>query len=104
MGHTVQDDEARRMANEKSHTVKAFDDDLSQIRAMACQTGGLAEMAIHDALEALLNHDVPAAARVAGADLQIDLLSREIESAASASLPCARQWRTTFERYSLPSR
>jgi phosphate transport system protein len=67
------------MANDKCHTVKAFDDDLSQIRAMACQTGGLAEMAIRDALEALLNQDVPAAARVVGSDSQIDLLSREIE-------------------------
>jgi len=67
------------MASERCHTVKAFDDDLSRVRAMTCQAGGLAELAIHDAIDALLNHDVPAAARVAGAVSKIDLLSREVE-------------------------
>ena len=38
------------MATGHEHTVKAFDQDISQLRALISQMGGLAEQAIEPAL------------------------------------------------------
>jgi phosphate transport system protein len=61
------------------HTVKAFDDDLGQLRALVSEMGGRAEAAITDALQALVRRDLDAAARIVEDDKKIDVLEAEIE-------------------------
>lgn len=67
------------MANVDPHTVKAFDDDLEQIRALVAEIGGRAEMALRDATEALLSNDDVTAAHVITGDAKIDAVSQAIE-------------------------
>jgi len=64
-----------------AHTVKAFDDDLDQIRAMICEMGGLAEAAIRDSLHALAYRNTEGAADVIRRDERIDQLEAEVEKA-----------------------
>jgi len=64
------------------HTVKAFDDELSELRGLVAQMGGLAEQAITGAIEALRRHDLEGAASVAAGDKKIDALENEIERLA----------------------
>ena len=61
------------------HTVKAFDDDLGQLRALVSEMGGRAEAAITDALQALVRRDLDAAARIIEDDKKIDAIQDEIE-------------------------
>jgi len=61
------------------HTVKAFDEDLGQLRALVSEMGGRAETAITGALEALVNRDIESAARIVDGDRKIDELETEIE-------------------------
>ena len=61
------------------HTVKAFDEDLGQLRALISEMGGRAEAAITGAIEALVNRDVDSAARIVEGDRKIDELETEIE-------------------------
>jgi phosphate transport system protein len=65
-----------------AHTVKAFDDDLDQIRATIAEMGGLAESAIAESMRALVQRDTGAAIRVVEEDHRIDLLEAEIEKQA----------------------
>lgn len=67
------------MASGSEHTVKAFDQDIGQLRALISQMGGLAEQAIHDALKALQRGDLALAQGVRTKDRQIDALEAEIE-------------------------
>ena len=67
------------MAGSYGHTVKAFDDDLSQLRAMVSEMGGRAEQAVSDAIEALMRRDLDAAQRVVAEDREIDRLEMDIE-------------------------
>lgn len=64
------------------HTVKVFDDELGQLRGLVAQMGGLAEEAIESAVEALVRHDLQAAARVVEGDKRIDALESQIETLA----------------------
>ena len=59
------------MAIGQEHTVKAFDQDIKQLRALISQMGGLAEQAIHDAMKALQRGDTALADQVRGKDKQI---------------------------------
>jgi phosphate transport system protein len=61
------------------HTVKAFDEDLGQLRALISEMGGRAEAAITGALEALINRDLDTAAKIVENDRKIDELEAEIE-------------------------
>jgi phosphate transport system protein len=61
------------------HTVKAFDEDLGQLRALISEMGGRAEAAIIGALEALVNRDLESAARIVEGDRKIDELEGEVE-------------------------
>ena len=61
------------------HTVKAFDEDLGQLRALISEMGGRAEAAITGAIDALVNRDVDSAARIVEGDRKIDELETEIE-------------------------
>ena len=62
------------------HTVKAFDDDLGQLRAMIGQMGGLAEHAIAEAMRALMQRDEEAAMQVVRDDKKLDVLEAEVET------------------------
>ncbi|MBY9061761.1 phosphate signaling complex protein PhoU [Sphingomonas yunnanensis] len=70
------------MANSQEHTVKAFDQDIGQLRGLISQMGGLAERAIAEAMVALQRGDAEQAARVAAGDRQIDALEAEVERTA----------------------
>lgn len=67
------------MASSHEHTVKAFDQDIGQLRALISQMGGLAEQAIHDAMKALQRGDTDLARAVRKKDKQIDAIEAELE-------------------------
>ena len=64
------------------HTLKAFDDDLNQLRASIAEMGGLAEAAIAAAMRALADRDSEGARNVVDGDKRIDALEGEIERLA----------------------
>jgi phosphate transport system protein len=64
------------MAPTGAHTVKAFDQELDQLRGLIAQMGGLAEAAIAE------SRDVEGARRVVENDKKIDALESEIERRA----------------------
>jgi phosphate transport system protein len=67
------------MATSHEHTVKAFDQDIGQLRALISQMGGLAEQAIEDAMLALSRGDAKLANEVRLKDKQIDAIEAELE-------------------------
>lgn len=67
------------MATGHEHTVKAFDQDIGQLRGLISQMGGLAEEAIHDAMLALQRGDLALAKEVRRKDKQIDAIEAELE-------------------------
>ena len=64
------------------HTVKAFDNEIGQLRGMIAEMGGRAEAAIDQALDALVHRNLDLAEKVIAEDKQIDGLEREIERLA----------------------
>lgn len=67
------------MAEPGAHTVKSFDDDLAQLRAVITRMGGLCESQIVDAVEALVARNMEAAATVIDNDRRLDILEAEAE-------------------------
>ncbi|NCP10694.1 MAG: phosphate signaling complex protein PhoU [Sphingomonadales bacterium] len=61
------------------HTVKAFDDELSELRGMISEMGGRSEQALVQAMDALARHDLDLADRVIAGDKAIDALEAEVE-------------------------
>lgn len=70
------------MAIGQEHTVKAFDQDIGQLRGLIGQMGGLAEQAIADAMTALQCGDLDLARRVREGDKALDALEMEVERTA----------------------
>jgi len=64
------------------HTVKSFDDDIGQLRALIAQMGGLAEVGLQCAITALVRNDVEMAAKVVMDDKKIDALEGEVDGLA----------------------
>ncbi len=64
------------------HTVKAFDEDITRLRGLIAEMGGLAEVAIHEALQALVNGDEELAAQVVERDAKLDALETEVDAMA----------------------
>lgn len=64
------------------HTIKAFDSDLQDLSRIIAEMGGLAEKQVADSVDALAKRDTNLAQRVASADVNIDMLQREIEEKA----------------------
>jgi phosphate transport system protein len=62
-----------------SHTLKAFDQDLAQLRALISQMGGHAEHAIREAMRCLMQRDREGALRVVEGDRKLDELEAEAE-------------------------
>jgi phosphate transport system protein len=61
------------------HTIKAFDEDLAELRALVAEMGGLAEAAIDEAVKALIRRDLDAAARIVDEDRRIDAMEADLE-------------------------
>lgn len=64
------------------HTVKAFDEDITRLRGLISEMGGLAEAAVHEALDALIRGDEELAAKVVAGDKRIDALETEVDKLA----------------------
>lgn len=70
------------MATGTEHTVKAFDEDIGQLRGLISQMGGLAEEAIANAMQALQRSDTKLAMKVRNNDKRIDEIEAEVERLA----------------------
>ena len=64
------------------HTVKAFDEDITRMRGLIAEMGGLAEVAVGEAMEALLNGSQELADSVVKRDKRIDSLEAEVDKLA----------------------
>lgn len=67
------------MQESGGHTVKAFDEDLDELRAQISEMGGIAEHAIREAMRALVQRDLEGARAVIEADARLDALEAEAE-------------------------
>ena len=61
------------------HTVKAFDEDMTRLRGLVAEMGGLAELSITEAMDALVGGDEDLAAGVIARDRRIDMLKSEVD-------------------------
>lgn len=64
------------------HTVKKFDEELTALKNMIAQMGGLAEEQLARSIDALTRHDVEAADQIILTDDEIDALELQIEEKA----------------------
>jgi phosphate transport system protein len=64
------------------HTVKAFTEELDALTQEVARMGGLAEIAINDALSAVIRRDTEQAQAVIERDARIDAAQREVERRA----------------------
>jgi phosphate transport system protein len=71
--------EERSMTPTGPHTLTAFDDDLSDLRALISRMGVLAEEAIAEAMRCLVERDVAAAKRLVAGDRNLNALQAEAE-------------------------
>ena len=66
----------------QEHTVKAFDEDITRLRGLIAEIGGLAEVAIEEAMEALVKGSQELADQVRKRDKRIDALEAEVDRLA----------------------
>lgn len=64
------------------HTVKAFDEDITKLRGLIAEMGGMAEVALQHAMDALVNGDDALAERVIADDRKIDAIESEVDKLA----------------------
>ena len=64
------------------HTVKAFDEDITRLRGLIAEMGGLAEAAVQNAMDALIRGDDALAEQVIAGDKKIDALESEVDRLA----------------------
>lgn len=64
------------------HTVKAFDEDITRLRGLIAEMGGLAEVAVQNAMDALAKGDDALASQVIKGDKKIDALESEVDKLA----------------------
>ncbi len=64
------------------HTVKAFDEDITRLRGLIAEMGGLAEVSIQEALDSLIKGDEDLADRIVKRDKKIDALETEVDRLA----------------------
>ncbi len=76
------------MASE--HIVKSFDDQLNRLGHVIAEMGGLAEVQLAEAMEALTRRDTEKALRIAIADKRIDDLESEVDHLAVSAMSSAR--------------
>ena len=61
------------------HTVKAFDEDITRLRGLVAEMGGLAELSVAEAMDALVSGNQDLAAGVIARDKRIDHLEGEVD-------------------------
>ena len=61
------------------HTLKAFDEDMAELRGLITDMGSFAEAAIEEAIRCLVERDVGAAQELVAGDQQLDDLETEAE-------------------------
>ena len=66
----------------QEHTVKAFDEDITRLRGLIGEMGGLAEVAIEEALASLVAGDTKRAEKVVKADKKLDDLESQVDKLA----------------------
>lgn len=66
----------------EQHTVKAFDEDITRLRGLIAEMGGLAEAAVQNAMDALINGDDSLAEKTITGDKRIDALEAEVDKLA----------------------
>lgn len=64
------------------HTVKAFDEDITQLRGLIAEMGGLAQLSVTEAITALETGDDELAKKVRERDAKINALEAEIDRLA----------------------
>ncbi|GGD52783.1 phosphate signaling complex protein PhoU [Croceicoccus pelagius] len=64
------------------HTVKAFEEDITRLRGLIAEMGGLAELSVQESLEAIVNGDEDLAEKVIARDKEIDALETEVDRLA----------------------
>ncbi|MGZ3196364.1 MAG: phosphate signaling complex protein PhoU [Croceibacterium sp.] len=64
------------------HTVKAFDEDITRLRGLIAEMGGLAEVAVQEAMQALISGDEELARQVVERDKKLDRLENEVDEMA----------------------
>jgi phosphate transport system protein len=67
------------MQHRHGHTLKAFDQDMAELRGLITDMGSFAEAAIEEAMRCLVQRDVSAARELIDADVQLDELEAEAE-------------------------
>ncbi len=70
------------MSVSSEHTVKAFDNEIGELRGLIAEMGGRAEAAIAEAMSALVQRNLELADRVVTEDRKIDRLEQEVERLA----------------------
>ena len=82
------------------HIVKSYDEELSRLRNMIVEMGGLAESQLASAIDAVAKRDSALAARVVEGDAQVDELQRELDNLEirlfALRQPMARDLREIF--------
>ena len=66
----------------QQHTVKAFDEDITRLRGLIAEMGGLAEVAIAESIDALIKGSQELAGQVIERDKRIDALEAEVDKLA----------------------
>lgn len=66
----------------QEHTVKAFDEDITHLRGLIAEMGGLAEVSIGEAMEALVKGNRELAEGVVARDRKIDSIEAEVDKLA----------------------
>jgi len=69
---------------EQKHILKTYDEELNQLQNMIAEMGGLAEMQLSRAINALVKYDSDTATAIVDKDQRIDELERTIDSFAVA--------------------
>lgn len=64
------------------HTVKAFDEDITRLRGLIAEMGGLAQAAIQHAMDALTKGDDALSEQIIADDKKIDALESEVDRLA----------------------
>lgn len=64
------------------HTVKAFDEDITRLRGLIAEMGGLAEIALDEAMQALVSGDEELAQGVVERDKKLDALESQVDAMA----------------------
>lgn len=64
------------------HTVRSFDEEITRLRGLIAEMGGLAELSVQESIDALIRRDLELADTVVVRDKKIDALETEVDRLA----------------------